>query len=74
MISAMMIQSKSSREVIQKCKRYKVKVAAGGPAFSAEPEKFQDVDYLILDEGEITIPKFLKDLDKGAKKRDLQGR
>ncbi|WP_461833202.1 cobalamin-dependent protein, partial [Desulfothermus sp.] len=54
MISAMMIQSKSAREVINKCKEYGVKVAAGGPAFTSEPEKFKDVDYLILDEGELT--------------------
>lgn len=68
MISAMMIQSKSAREVIAKCKEYGVKVAAGGPAFTSEPEKFKDVDYLILDEGELTIPKFLEDFKNGAQK------
>ncbi len=68
MISGMLVQMESARNVIERCKRLNIKVVAGGPAFTAEPEKFKDVDYLVLDEGEITIPMFLQDLEQGKEK------
>lgn len=68
MISSMLVQIESAKEVIKRCKDLGKKVAMGGPAITAEPEKYNDVDYLILNEGEITIPMFLEDLEKGAEK------
>ncbi len=68
-ISAMSIQIDSAMEIIKRCKMLGVKVAGGGPLFNVEPEKFNDVDYLVLDEGEITIPEFLDDLKKGNPKK-----
>jgi radical SAM superfamily enzyme YgiQ (UPF0313 family) len=67
-ISAMTIQKKSAREIIDRCKKLKIKVAAGGPLFSDESKEFDDVDYLILKEGELTIPIFVKDLENGTPK------
>ncbi|MDP4186098.1 MAG: B12-binding domain-containing radical SAM protein [Bacteroidota bacterium] len=64
-ISACDIQRKSTEEVILLCKKYHKKIAGGGPLFTASPEDFPSVDTLILNEGEITIPLFLKDLKKG---------
>lgn len=64
-ISAMVIQSESAREVIKRCRQLGVKTAAGGPLFTSEPDSFDDVDHLILNEGEITIPEFLRDLEAG---------
>lgn len=67
-ISAMSIQSESANEVIRTCKRLKTKVAAGGPLFTSSPELFPLVDYLILNEAEITLPLFLKDFSNGRPK------
>lgn len=61
-ISAMIVQSSSAQQVISKCKAKCKTVVAGGPAFTAQPEKFYGVDYYILNEAEITLPLFLADL------------
>jgi radical SAM superfamily enzyme YgiQ (UPF0313 family) len=63
MISAMTIQRDSTIEVIDRCKAAGVKIIAGGPLFTTEPENFHNIDHLILNEGEITLPEFLKDLE-----------
>jgi radical SAM superfamily enzyme YgiQ (UPF0313 family) len=61
-ISAMSIQKDSAHEVIRRCKERGLKVVAGGPLFTTLYEEFDDVDYLILNEAEITLPQFLNDL------------
>ena len=66
LISAMSVQNASAKAVIARCKKAGVKTVAGGPLFTAWPEKFDDVDYLVLNEAEITLPLFLADLEKGA--------
>lgn len=65
LISAMCIQKKSVLQVIARCKALGVKTVAGGPLFTAMPEEFADVDHLVLNEAEITLPLFLKDLEEG---------
>ena len=67
-ISAMSIQSESVDEVIQRCKRLKTKIVAGGPLFTSSSEYYKNIDHLILNEAEITLPQFLNDLNEGKPK------
>jgi radical SAM superfamily enzyme YgiQ (UPF0313 family) len=67
-ISAMTIQKASVREVISKCKKMGIRIVAGGPLFTAGYEEFEDVDYFVLNEAEITLPPFLEDLRNGCAK------
>ncbi len=68
-IGGMAIQRKSAQQIIARCKSAKLKVVAGGPLFTSEPELFEEVDHLVLDEAEITLPAFLSDLHKGQPKK-----
>jgi len=67
-ISAMIIQRQDFRELIQKALSLGKKVAVGGPYPTSYPEVALEAGahYLILDEGECTIPMFLEALENGA--------
>lgn len=64
-ISAMVVQNTSVKEVIQRCRRFNVKIVAGGPLFTTGFEEFAGVDHFILGEAEDTLRVFLDDLKKG---------
>jgi radical SAM superfamily enzyme YgiQ (UPF0313 family) len=64
-LSAMSIQNESVKTVLNRCSAIGVKVVAGGPLFTQDCEEFSDVDYLVLNEAEITLPLFLNDLQEG---------
>lgn len=66
LISAMIIQKDSVREIISRCRRLGVKTVGGGPLFTISPENYPEIDHLVLNEGEITIPLFLDDLSRGS--------
>lgn len=68
-ISAMITQKQSAKDVIQKCKNLGVKMVAGGPLFSNLSHEFPEVDHFIMNEGEITLKLFLKDLKNGKLKK-----
>ena len=64
-ISAMTVQRESVKEVIRRCNETGVKVVAGGPLFTTEYKEFEGVDHFVLNEAEITLVEFLKDLEDG---------
>jgi radical SAM superfamily enzyme YgiQ (UPF0313 family) len=64
-ISAMYIQKDSVNIVIEECRKDNAKIVAGGPLFTQEYENYPMIDHFILNEAEITLPLFLKDLDSG---------
>jgi len=64
-VSAMIIQRESARSAIERCKRAGLKVVAGGPLFTAEYDRFPEVDSFVLNEAELTLPPFLADLAAG---------
>lgn len=74
MISAMSVQLASVRQIIARCKKLNTKVIAGGPLFTEEPEKFSEVDHFILNEAELTLPTFVRDLEEGKPKRTYKTR
>lgn len=64
-VTAIMVQAESVQKVVDRCNKLKKKVVAGGPLFSAQPDLIKGVDYLVLNEAEITLPLFLNDLKIG---------
>jgi radical SAM superfamily enzyme YgiQ (UPF0313 family) len=64
-ISAMIVQRESARRLISICKASGLRVVAGGPLFGGQDEQPADVDHFILNEAELTLPPFLKDLARG---------
>lgn len=69
MVSAMVVQRQSTREVIARCKTAGKRIVAGGPLFMGEWRDFPEVDHFVLNEGEITLPLFLQDWEKGSPQR-----
>lgn len=65
-ISAMNIQRESVDQLIKECKKYNRKIVAGGPLFTQCYEEFSAIDHLVLNEAEITLSQFLKDLQYGT--------
>ncbi|HET7375713.1 MAG TPA: cobalamin-dependent protein, partial [Anaerolineae bacterium] len=66
-VSAMTVQQKSATQVIERCRSAQLKVVAGGPLFTVEPELFDaQVDHFVLNEAELTFPPFLNDLMHGC--------
>ncbi len=64
-ISAMIIQKSSLLKVIDLCKKYKKTIVAGGPFPTSSYQDIPGVDHFVLNEAEITLPLFLKDLQEG---------
>jgi radical SAM superfamily enzyme YgiQ (UPF0313 family) len=68
-LSAMIVQKKDLLDQIQEAKRRGKLVAVGGPYPTSVPHEVQNVgaDFLILDEGELTLPMFVEAVNKGEK-------
>ncbi|MBW4514334.1 MAG: B12-binding domain-containing radical SAM protein [Timaviella obliquedivisa GSE-PSE-MK23-08B] len=66
-ISAMIVQKEDFLAQIQEAKRRGKSVAVGGPYATALPKEAEaaGADFLILDEGEITLPMFIEAIARG---------
>ncbi|PAX59552.1 B12-binding domain-containing radical SAM protein [Brunnivagina elsteri] len=66
-LSAMLVQKPDFHALIQKAVHFGKKVAVGGPYPTSVPQDALDfgANYLILDEGELTVPLFLEALNQG---------
>jgi len=71
-ISAMSVQMESVSQIIERCRLLKTKIVAGGPLFTEEFEQFPEIDHLVLNEAEITLPPFIEDLKNGHPKKIYQ--
>ncbi len=69
LVSAMVIQKQNAKRVIARAKAADLRVIAGGPLFTIEPDEFPLADHLILGEAETVLPRFLADLADGRPAR-----
>ncbi|MFZ0407051.1 MAG: radical SAM protein [Cyanobium sp.] len=69
-LSAMLVQKRDLAQQIQQAKAHGCRVAVGGPFASSTPDapELQAADYLVLDEGEITLPMLVEALQNGEAK------
>ena len=68
-VSAMVAQRDSTLQVVARCKELGATIVAGGPIFLAEEERPEQVDHFVLNEAEITLPEFVRDLEAGVARR-----
>jgi radical SAM superfamily enzyme YgiQ (UPF0313 family) len=71
-ISAMSVQLASVKQIIERCRQLNTGMVAGGPLFTEEYEQYAEIDHLVLNEAEITLPLFIEDLKNGRPKRIYQ--
>ncbi len=66
-LSGMIVQKEDMLGLVEESHRRGKKVAVGGPFATSVPQDLQAVgaDYLILDEGEITLPMFIEAIERG---------
>lgn len=65
-ISAMIIQKESFEQIVQLCRKSHKTVVAGGPYTTSCYKDIRDVDHFVLNEGEVTLPKFIQDYENGC--------
>ncbi len=67
-VSGMNVHLKSFKEVVKRCNDLGVKIVAGGPLCTTDYQKLPGVDHFVLNEAEITLHSFLRDLQAGSPK------
>jgi radical SAM superfamily enzyme YgiQ (UPF0313 family) len=66
--STMIVQARSLADVVARCNRLGVPVAAGGPYPSISSERLTGVDHVFIGEAEGAIAAFAEDLERGRAK------
>jgi radical SAM superfamily enzyme YgiQ (UPF0313 family) len=64
-ISAMLAQRSSAKQLVSRCRAAGKTIVAGGPLFTSAQGEFSDVNHLVLNEAELTLPEFLRDFSAG---------
>ncbi len=66
-LSGMIVQKEDMQFLIEAAKRHRKPIAVGGPYVTSVPEFAQaaGADFLVLDEGEITLPMLVAALERG---------
>jgi radical SAM superfamily enzyme YgiQ (UPF0313 family) len=65
----MLIQKESLEKVIRLCRNHGTRVVAGGPYPTSCHERIEGVDHFVLNEAEVTLPRFLEDFERGRAER-----
>jgi len=68
-LSGMLVQKPSFDQVVRRCREAGKPVVAGGPYPIAMHQEIEGVDHFVLDEAELTLPRFLRDLEEGRPQR-----
>jgi len=68
-ISAMIAQRETTKALIARCRAAGKTIVAGGPLFTSAHEEYPEVDHFVLNEAELTLPDFLRDLAAGCARR-----
>lgn len=63
----MLTQQKSILNFIRRAHDLNRIIVVGGPDPTSQPDVYHEADFLVLGEGEVTIPMFLNDLKNGVK-------
>jgi radical SAM superfamily enzyme YgiQ (UPF0313 family) len=63
----MLAQQLGLLSVIERARHSGCPVVVGGPDPTSQPHVYQSADYLVLGEGEVTIPMFIQDLERGCR-------
>jgi radical SAM superfamily enzyme YgiQ (UPF0313 family) len=64
-LGGMLPQQAGMLFMINRAHQFDLPVVVGGPDPTSQPELYRSADYLVLGEGEVTIPMFIADLEKG---------
>ena len=64
-ISGMIVQKNDMLAQIAEAKSRNKLVAVGGPYATTSPQEVESADFLVLDEGEVTLPMFIAAIERG---------
>lgn len=72
LITGMIVHKASIHEVVERCRRLRRPLIAGGPVFTTGIEDFPDVQHFVLGEAEEVMPALVADMERGAVQRLYQ--